>query len=152
MKNRTMSEDTNYLLKCTVSFFPAESHTTFLSFFMLQYSKVKKIQDVTCTNHSLSYKNVPFFCPTAYILPVSYLALWRGQQTSQVLCARLLVTMFSSTMVKKTSQGGTQTKGTAAFQQGLECLEFKSLAWFSKLCVWGVNLTAEYDTLCRFYT
>lgn len=66
MKNRTMSEDTNYLLKCTVSFFPAASHTTFLSFFMLQYGKVKKIQNVTCTNHSLSYKNVPCFCPTAY--------------------------------------------------------------------------------------
>lgn len=40
MKNRTMTEDTSYLLKCTVSFFPAVSHTTFLSFFMLQYGKV----------------------------------------------------------------------------------------------------------------
>lgn len=61
-----MTEDTSYLLKCTVSFFPAVSHTTFLSFFMLQYGKFKTIQDVTCTNHSLSYKIVPCLCPTAY--------------------------------------------------------------------------------------
>lgn len=152
MKNGTMSEDTNYLLKCTVSFFPAASHTTFLSFFMLQYGKVKKKYrmlhaPITACPIKMFHVSVPQ--PS---LPLSYLALWRGQQTCQVLCARLLVTMLNSTMVKKSSQGGMQTKGTAAFQQGLECPGVQTPCLVFKIVCVRVNLTAEYETLCRFYT